>query len=72
MSKMISNDGVWRENEDKTWSQDIPLPFYGLKNKCGCGRSFWKVANYEKHYKKSHTDGKIYKRTPTEWLSDDQ
>lgn len=64
MSKMINQDGVWSENPDGTWSEAVPLPFYGLKKKCICLRTFWREENYRKHYIAEHTDGKQYKRTP--------
>ena len=61
---MSNNDGVWGENEDGTWSEAVPLPFYGLRKGCHCGEKFWKEENYRKHYKAQHTDGKRYNRTP--------
>jgi hypothetical protein len=73
MSKQFSTEhgnimhnevGNYQENPDRTWSQAIPLPFYGIKKQCQCGKSFWKEDNYRKHYRAEHTDGKIYKRTP--------
>lgn len=62
---MYDQDGNWQENSDGTWSEAIPLPFYGLKKGCYCGRSFWKEGNYRRHYRDAHTDGKRYKLTPT-------
>lgn len=62
---MINQDGVWQENADGTWSEAVPLPFYSIKKQCSCGKSFWKIKNYEKHYIAKHTDGKRYNRTPT-------
>lgn len=59
---MHNQDGAWQENEDSTWSVAIPLPFYGLKKKCHCGKSFWKEKNYRKHYRAIHTDSKHYIR----------
>jgi hypothetical protein len=58
-------ENSYQQNEDGTWSQGVPLPFYVLKRKCTCGKSFWKEANYRKHYLAKHTDGKRYQRTPT-------
>lgn len=62
---MHNQDGSWQQNLDGTWSEAVPLPLYGLKKKCQCGKSFWKEANYVKHYLKAHTNGKKYNRTPT-------
>ena len=61
---MHNEDGNWQQNEDGTWSEAVPLPFYGIKKRCGCGKSFWKEENYQKHYVEQHTDGKKYNRTP--------
>ena len=52
-----------QQNPDGTWQQAIPLPFYGLRNKCECGKKFWKEENYRSHYVDAHTDGLLYKRT---------
>jgi hypothetical protein len=59
---MLDLDGSWQENSDGTYTQAIPLPFYGLKKRCQCGTSFWKEENYRKHYAQEHTDGKSYRR----------
>ena len=64
-SLMYDGSTNWHQNPDGTWSKAIPLPFYGLKKGCSCGKSFWKEENYFKHYRTEHTDGKRYKRTPT-------
>lgn len=53
----------WQQNEDGvTWSEAVPLPFYGLKKKCHCGKSFWDERNYQVHYRRMHTDGIRYIR----------
>lgn len=63
---MKNEDGNYQENPDKTWSQAIPLPSYGIKKGCtACNKSFWKEENYRKHYQDVHTDGKKYRRTVT-------
>lgn len=59
-----NQDGNWQQNIDGTWSEAAPLPYYGLKKKCQCGKQFWKENNYVEHYIKVHTDGKSYIRTP--------
>ena len=42
------------QNKKGQWVPAIPLPYYGLKKECGCGKSFWKEENYEKHYLYEH------------------
>ena len=54
-----------QQNEDGSWSQSIPLPFYGIKKKCDCGKSFWKESNFRKHFIEKHTDGLKYMRDKT-------
>ncbi len=60
----FTNEGNYQQNENGSWSTAIPLPFYGLKKKCDCGKSFWKEENYRTHYFNQHTDKRYYKRTP--------
>lgn len=55
---------VYQHNADDTWSEAIPLPFFGLRKVCQCGKKFWKVNNYKRHYQKAHTNGIAYSRTP--------
>lgn len=54
-----------QQNEDGSWSAAIPLPFYGIKKRCVCGKSFWKESNYRTHYIDRHTDGLKYTRLKT-------
>ena len=54
-----------QQNPDGTWSEAVPLPFYGIRKKCSCGKKFWREENYVRHYKKHHTTGILYKHTPT-------
>lgn len=42
------------QNARGEWVSAIPQPFYGLRYKCGCGRSFWTVAGYKGHYALAH------------------
>ncbi len=49
-----SNETVTMENKRGEWIPAIPLPFYGLKKRCNCGRSFWKFKNYQEHYALEH------------------
>lgn len=51
-----------QQDDDGLWRAAVPLPFYGFKKKCQCGKSFWKSRNYESHYVEAHTDGIRYKR----------
>lgn len=64
---MHNEIGNWQENTDGTYSEAIPLPFYGLigMKQCSCGRHFFREESYREHYRKEHTDGKRYRRTPT-------
>ena len=61
---MYNGEGNFQQNEDGTWSEAVPLPFYGLRKGCYCGKKFWKEENYRTHYLEQHTDGKRYNRTP--------
>lgn len=36
------------------WVPSIPLPFYGLRKHCGCGRKFWTEEGYRGHYALAH------------------
>ena len=58
----ITDSGNYQENADGTWSEAVPLPFYGLRKQCACGKKFWKEQSYHKHYVTKHTDGKKYFR----------
>lgn len=42
------------QNSRGEWVPSIPLPFYGIKHKCSCGKSFWRERNYEAHYALIH------------------
>lgn len=43
-----------QQNKDGNWEPAVPLPYYGIMKKCGCGKRFWKEINYEKHFKQDH------------------
>lgn len=36
------------------WVPSIPLPFYGLRKRCECGRKFWTERGYRGHYALDH------------------
>jgi len=62
----------YQQNADGTWSEAVPLPLYGLKKRCDCGKSFWKEKNYYRHYQQKHTDGMAYQRTPSGLIAIDR
>jgi hypothetical protein len=42
------------QNDLGEWVPAIPVPFYGLRKRCGCGRKFWTAAGYRGHYALRH------------------
>lgn len=37
------------------WVPTVPLPFFGLRKRCvTCGKRFWKIETYERHYIDKH------------------
>lgn len=60
----IMEDKVLSKNEDGTWSEAVPYPFIGIRKSCGCGRKFFTMKRYESHYRREHSSGKRYDRTP--------
>ena len=36
------------------WLPGIPLPLYGIRKRCGCGRAFWTMSGYRAHYALAH------------------
>lgn len=42
------------QNKRGEYVPAIPLPFYGVRKKCQCGRKFWTIRNYEEHYAYDH------------------
>lgn len=42
------------QNDHGQWVPDIPLPFYGLRKRCTCGRKFWTTDGYRGHYALCH------------------
>ena len=42
------------QNNHGEWVPSIPLPYYGLRKRCGCGRKFWTAEGYRGHYALCH------------------
>jgi hypothetical protein len=42
------------QNARGEWVPAIPLPLYGLRKHCRCGRKFWRLASYRAHYALTH------------------
>ena len=38
------------QNKAGEWVPSIPLPFYGLRKRCKCGRKFWTTQGYRGHF----------------------
>jgi hypothetical protein len=45
------------QNRRGEWVPAIPLPFYGLRKRCTCGRKFWTAGGYRGHYALHHAMG---------------
>lgn len=60
----MTEDPIYEQNYDGTWSEAVPLPFLGMKKGCQCGQKFWRLSTYREHYKQQHTDGLAYNRVP--------
>jgi len=45
------------QNISGGWVPSVPLPFYGLRKRCECGRRFWTTAAYRGHYALVHILG---------------
>lgn len=76
---MINEDGVYQQNNDGSWSEGVPLPFYtrtwylAMRYQCWaknsakdgrCNMKFKTPREFEQHYIKMHTSGNKYTRTP--------
>ncbi len=46
--------GTQTQNKRGQWVPAIPLPFYGLRKHCHCGRKFWTMDGYRGHYALAH------------------
>ena len=47
-------DGTMTQNDEGQWVPSIPVPFYGLRKRCECGRKFWTEEGYRGHYALAH------------------
>jgi len=45
---------ITTENKKGEFVPAIPLPFYGLRKMCHCGKKFWTEERYEEHYALHH------------------
>lgn len=50
----LQASGTLRQNGVGEWVPDIPVPLYGLRKRCTCGRKFWTAAGYQGHYALAH------------------
>lgn len=44
-------------NDRGEWVPAIPLPLYGVRKQCLCGRRFWTMEGYQGHYTLAHILG---------------
>jgi hypothetical protein len=52
--KPLDKTVMQAKNAAGQWVPSIPLPFYGLRKRCECGRRFWTLAGYRGHYALAH------------------
>lgn len=45
------------QNDRGEWVPAVPVPLYGLRKRCECGRKFWTARGYEGHYALVHILG---------------
>ena len=72
MNTLIHDDTIWKQNDDGTWSESIPLPYrrsFITKACWTCGEGFFRTSSYEYHYRSQHTDGLAYIRKPEGFLT---
>ena len=43
-----------QQNKRGEWYPAIPIPYYGFRKVCSCGKKFWFEKNYEAHYALEH------------------
>lgn len=44
----------YTQNDAGEWVPAIPLPMFGLRKLCPCGRRFWTLCGYRGHYALAH------------------
>jgi hypothetical protein len=52
--KLLDRSSAQTRNSAGAWVPSIPLPLYGLRKHCGCGRKFWTADAYRGHYALCH------------------
>jgi hypothetical protein len=50
----LDKASVTTRNERGEWVPSVPLPLYGLRKRCECGRRFWTAGGYRGHYALFH------------------
>lgn len=45
---------VTTHNGRGQWVPAIPLPYFGIRKRCHCGRRFWTIDGYRSHYALAH------------------
>ena len=50
----FNEDEVHQENSRGQYVPAIPEPFFGIKKRCECGKTFWTIAAYRGHYALVH------------------
>jgi len=61
----IKKDDTKKEHQESVRTQNkygefvpaIPLPYYGFKKQCSCGKSFWTEKHYREHFALEHILG---------------
>jgi hypothetical protein len=42
------------QNKRGEWVPAIPLPLFGIRKRCQCGKRFWTLGGYRAHYAYVH------------------
>lgn len=50
------------KREDGLWEHALPYPLMGVRTRCDCGRYFWTMAGYARHWRSAHDGNRIYQR----------
>ena len=51
----IHRSDVQEDAGNGLWVEAIPLPFYGIRKRCECGRKFWRESDYRRHWRYENT-----------------